>query len=308
MPDDSGGVFSLVAGYLAISGQAIQPSQHNPPLEDVANSLTARLMRNGAAPMTDDLKMGDNQIKDLANGTLATDAAAVAQLTGMPGDARKLAITVTGHSAVSISADFLTVISTGLDVLKISGISETLDPSVLGAGGRDTGAEAANTLYAVYILHNVDSGDTTAICSTNFEYGIAYPSGYTHAAYVGAIHNNEDSNLWRTVQNGKLLTIKVGTLPVDETEIVYNSGESSLSGDAVDLTVGVPPNADPILSIGMQTGSDSVILFAEGATAAVLAQVGTIPLEVHTPDHATSLVYYSGNASGYVSVRGWRER
>jgi microcystin-dependent protein len=56
MPDDSSGNFSLVSGYLAQTGQTIQPSQHNPPLEDISTALTARLSRSGVAPMTGPLK------------------------------------------------------------------------------------------------------------------------------------------------------------------------------------------------------------------------------------------------------------
>lgn len=56
MPDDASGNFSLVSGYLAQTGQTIQPSQHNPPLEDIAAALTGRLPRSGVAPMTGPLK------------------------------------------------------------------------------------------------------------------------------------------------------------------------------------------------------------------------------------------------------------
>lgn len=56
MPDDASGNFSLVSGYLAVTGQTIQPSQHNPPLEDIATTLTARLSRSGVAPMTGPIK------------------------------------------------------------------------------------------------------------------------------------------------------------------------------------------------------------------------------------------------------------
>jgi microcystin-dependent protein len=52
VPDDSSGNFSLVSGYLAVTGQTIQPSQHNPPLEDLAAAMTNRLSRSGVAPMT----------------------------------------------------------------------------------------------------------------------------------------------------------------------------------------------------------------------------------------------------------------
>ena len=56
VPDDSSGNFSLVSGYLAVTGQTVQPSNHNPPLEDIAAAMTARLSRSGAAPMTGPLK------------------------------------------------------------------------------------------------------------------------------------------------------------------------------------------------------------------------------------------------------------
>lgn len=80
MPRDSGGIYSLPVGYLAVTGEVIEASQHNPPLEDIRDALTNSLPRNGAAAMTDELAMGSNKITGLANGTAATDAAAFGQL------------------------------------------------------------------------------------------------------------------------------------------------------------------------------------------------------------------------------------
>lgn len=59
MPSDSNGVYSLPSGYLAITGETIQASQHNPPLEDLSAAMTQRLMRSGAAPMLGPLKVAD---------------------------------------------------------------------------------------------------------------------------------------------------------------------------------------------------------------------------------------------------------
>jgi microcystin-dependent protein len=56
MPDDSSGNYTLSPGYLAVTGQTIQPSQHNPPFEDIATAMTARLSRSGVAPMTGPFK------------------------------------------------------------------------------------------------------------------------------------------------------------------------------------------------------------------------------------------------------------
>jgi microcystin-dependent protein len=62
IPSDSNGVYSLPTGYLAVTGEVIQASQHNPPLEDLATAMSARLMRTGAAPMTGPIKVVDGSV------------------------------------------------------------------------------------------------------------------------------------------------------------------------------------------------------------------------------------------------------
>jgi microcystin-dependent protein len=62
MPSDANGVYSLPDGYEAVTGETIQASQHNPPLEDLASAMSARLMRTGAAPMTGPLKLVDGSV------------------------------------------------------------------------------------------------------------------------------------------------------------------------------------------------------------------------------------------------------
>ncbi len=59
MPRDSNGVYSLPAGYLAETGSTILASQHNPPLEDIAEALSGSLPRSGAAAMSAPLKLAD---------------------------------------------------------------------------------------------------------------------------------------------------------------------------------------------------------------------------------------------------------
>lgn len=62
MPSDSAGNYILPDGYLAVTGQPALASQHNTPLEDIALGLTARLMRNGSAPMTGPLRVADGAV------------------------------------------------------------------------------------------------------------------------------------------------------------------------------------------------------------------------------------------------------
>ncbi len=62
VPSDANGVYSLPSGYEAVTGEVIQASQHNPPLEDLESAVSARLMRSGVAPMTGALKIVDGAV------------------------------------------------------------------------------------------------------------------------------------------------------------------------------------------------------------------------------------------------------
>lgn len=97
MPSASG-VYSLPAGYLAVTGQTIQASQHNPPLEDIAAALTLRLSRDGSAPMTGGLK-GIAGSATLPSYAFATDAS-----TGVFKTTNGLGITVSGTQVAEFTA------------------------------------------------------------------------------------------------------------------------------------------------------------------------------------------------------------
>jgi microcystin-dependent protein len=62
LPTDANGVHSLPDGYLAVTGETVLASQHNPPLEDLSDSVTTRLPRSGVAPMTGPLKSADGTV------------------------------------------------------------------------------------------------------------------------------------------------------------------------------------------------------------------------------------------------------
>lgn len=80
MPYDSNGNASLVPGYLAVEGQTILPSQHNPPLEDIASMLSQVVLRSGVAPMTGALNMNGFKVTGLGTGSASGDAVTYAQL------------------------------------------------------------------------------------------------------------------------------------------------------------------------------------------------------------------------------------
>jgi hypothetical protein len=73
-----------------------------------------------------------------------------------------------------------------------------VDISVSGAGGLDTGSEAASTLYFIYVIAKPD--DTVSACYSTSALSPTLPSGYTYYRRVGEIYNKSDSNFDRTIR------------------------------------------------------------------------------------------------------------
>lgn len=81
MPDDINGNYSLPNGYLAVTGEKVLPSNHNPPLEDMATAMTARYSRDGRAPMLGDVPMNGFRVTGMADATEEDDAVNKKQLS-----------------------------------------------------------------------------------------------------------------------------------------------------------------------------------------------------------------------------------
>ena len=81
MPFDAGGNYTLPPGYEAVAGDTIQPSQHNPPLQDIGASLSLALIRDGRAALTGNINAGGFRITNAGAGVDPSDLATVAQVT-----------------------------------------------------------------------------------------------------------------------------------------------------------------------------------------------------------------------------------
>jgi hypothetical protein len=79
MPFNGAGAYSLPAGSIVADGTSIDAADHNTPLLDIETALSATILRNAAAPFTGNQSMGNNKLVNLADGTVATDAATLRQ-------------------------------------------------------------------------------------------------------------------------------------------------------------------------------------------------------------------------------------
>lgn len=85
MPRSGDGTYTLPTGTTVSTGDTLLVSQHNPAFADVATALTGSLDRDGNGGMRADLGMGSHKITGMADGTDASDAATVGQLSSGAG-------------------------------------------------------------------------------------------------------------------------------------------------------------------------------------------------------------------------------
>jgi hypothetical protein len=83
MSRNGSGTYTLPAGNPVVTGTTIASSWANNTMNDLAAALTDSVAADGQTPMTGDLDLNGNQIKNLADGTLSDDAATVGQVTAV---------------------------------------------------------------------------------------------------------------------------------------------------------------------------------------------------------------------------------
>ena len=120
------------------------------------------------------------------------------------GSWRNLAVSRPGVTQVTVTADELVVYTTGLSGVRITAVNVTATITTSGANGLDTGAEAANTIYYVYVIRKSSDGTVAALLSTASTVGtITFPSGYDQATLVSAVGNNNSSDFIKFRQTGR---------------------------------------------------------------------------------------------------------
>jgi hypothetical protein len=81
MSRNGNGTYNLPAGNPVSSGSVITSTWANTTLSDIAVALTGSVAADGQTPVTGNLNMAGNKVSNLGAGTLATDAANLAQVT-----------------------------------------------------------------------------------------------------------------------------------------------------------------------------------------------------------------------------------
>jgi hypothetical protein len=82
MSRNGSGLYNLPAGNPVVTGTTISSTWANTTMQNIADALTQSVAADGQTSMSGNLKMGNKQINNMADGTASTDAATVGQLLG----------------------------------------------------------------------------------------------------------------------------------------------------------------------------------------------------------------------------------
>lgn len=188
---------------------------------------------------------GTTNISDIDTVVQANNEALEDALEDMRGWAN-LAVTYTSATSVTVTADQLWLQQSGDLPRNFSSVSEVVDITASGASGLDTGSEAGDTWYYIWVIAKADNtinGLLSASASSP-----TLPAGYVYKTLVSAVRNDGSSNFinfkqadktytypaWRSMASGN-----VGATPwvaVDTTAFVPSSLSTYAFGSIVNIS------------------------------------------------------------------------
>lgn len=318
------GTSALAVTAAMTNGQVLVGQTGAAPLPKTVSG-DATMAASGALTVT---KINGQPVGTSAGNIVALDGSARlpavdgSQLTNLPtsggGSLANLAISVTSNSALSVTADRLPLYTSGGGAKVFNAVSVNID---LASGGLDTGSEASSTWYYVWIFS--DGTNLTGRLSVSATAPTA-PGGYSYSARVGAVRNDASSNLLRTIQRGRRVTLVVGTNPTALPVMISGASGSPTAPTWTAVAVGgfVPPTAAAIelvvASISTSTGN-LVVVAPNNSYGAINSYSNPPPIgfhasgSSHTAAHRYSMllegsnVYYAALNSGQLMCIGWED-
>jgi hypothetical protein len=159
----------------------------------------------------------------------------------------------------------------------------TGDITVSGAGGLDTGSEAADTSYAVHVITDKTAVNTPAVLFSLSGTAPTIPSGYDTWRRLGWFRNNSSSDIIPFTQRGKGVSRRI-RYDEDKDNVQVLGGVNATTFTPVDLSAFVPPTAGEVL---LRVG------FAQG----VIGVASDIVQFRHTGSTETDPVFGSGSGT-----------
>lgn len=174
----------------------------------------------------------------------------------------------------------------------------TIDLTVNGLNGLDTGSVVDGTSYSVYLVQNPTTGDVGAVVSESITYGgVTLPSGYTRFRKLP----------WGFVYQSGILPFHLSGWPLPYSNYTFsgdvvdyrvlNAG-SSAAATAVSAASLVPDQARFVTFTAVVTGSGTARIGSNGICAQPVVNGGVYSVRVTSGRN----VYYKTTGSALLSL------
>lgn len=227
--------------------------------------------------------------------------------TAGAGSAINLRVTEASASTVTITADSL-VLTDGTTPILISSVSETVDITVSGAGGLDTGSEASSTWYYIWIIRNSGTSDVSSLLSTASTVGgLTLPSGYDQYALVSAVRNTGGGDFFDFEHVGDIYAYDQWPILTSGT-LGTGSWTSVSTADLIPSALSNFFFAQYLHASGAGVSNDSttsVVQTTNSTGKFTMPASANFPFEMHIRV-ADTIYALSDNASFVVRVQGFR--
>lgn len=223
---------------------------------------------------------------------------------------------VTPNSKAVIGAGEILVKDAAGNPKLLSNVSVTVDMAVSGVGGLDTGAEAANTWYYLWVIYNQTNQTVAGLVSAS-ETAPTMPSGYTYKALASVVRNDASSNFLAFHQRGDLYQYKAA-------QTVLSAGTATVL-TAINLSSVVPPqvksallqvtknatnsngNTDGFVYAGNATTSAALTASAYANASIGISDSSNAELLLEWPEYSPNIYYINVQAGNLtVNVNGFR--
>lgn len=170
-------------------------------------------------------------------------------------------------SVISVSAEQILLYGGAIGTKLYTSFSGSAAITAAGANGLDTGAEASNTWYYIWVIAKED--DTKAVLLSTSPAAPTMPADYVYKGLVGAVFNNGSSDFVAFRQNGTVVGIA--------SIAVVSAGVATVA-TSVNMGGQVPPEARAavgnIVTIHNNAGARYCFLGPENSLAIGFAQAG----------------------------------
>lgn len=178
--------------------------------------------------------------------------------------------TATPNSKIDVTLDEVTLeASSGMQFVVHGVGTYTVDITASGANGLDTGAEAANTWYYLWVIFNRSQVSLLLSVSSTAP---TMPSGYTYKALIGAVRNDAGSNFVAFRQHDRRVWTTEQVVLAAQVPGANDTWEVLAAGNITAFRAAIPPIAR---SCSGFVGTDNTTDVASLMLAAV-AEDGTL--------------------------------